>query len=250
MDHRIGLTVDQVARDAPAEAAGLKVGDVVTNLNDQLLINPEQFAVLVRTFEPGASVTLRVLREGETMQIEAELGGRALPELGPGGAAIDHPPADAKRADPFDALLGLRDLDAEPMPAGPDHIDQMIHQLQLRMLQQREEMDRIMQQMQEQMRQGPAPQLQPLAPGAGLRVHAQSTWSDGEHTLRLKDDGDTRRLNVTTQDGDVLFDGEVPDDGQIEGLPDDVQRKVDHLLKGNRIEIAPPPAPKPNGPVT
>src|SRR4051812_14577750 len=47
----VGLVVDMVAPDSPAQAAGVKQYDVLHKLNDQILINQQQLAVLVRTFK-------------------------------------------------------------------------------------------------------------------------------------------------------------------------------------------------------
>ena len=49
----MGLVVDFVAKDSPAQAAGLKVHDVLTKFDDQLIVNIEQLAVLVRSKKDG-----------------------------------------------------------------------------------------------------------------------------------------------------------------------------------------------------
>ena len=247
-----GLIVGQLADDGPAVAAGLQVGDVITKLNDQLLINPEQLAVLVRTFDPGQTVTLHVLREGEPVTIKAKLAGRVLPELGPGGMPMDRMHAP-QPADPFDELQGLMGPGGQPM-IGPENLDQFMQQIQQRITSQRGDMEQMLRQMmQEQLQQGGAGALPPdVQQGlAGLNVQAEQTWSDGEHTLQLKTNGQDRMLKITDRDGKVLFDGKVPENGQIDGLPNGVQQKVDQMLKGNAIQfrIAPPPQPKEHGPV-
>lgn len=68
--------------------------------------------------------------------------------------------------------------------------------------------------------------------------------NDGEHILQLTADNQARHLTVKTLEGEVLYDGPLPEDGQVDGLPQAVQEKVDNLLKGNRIEWQAPPGPQ------
>jgi hypothetical protein len=75
----MGLVVDFVAKDSPAEAAGLKVHDVLTKLDDQWLVNMEQLAVLVRSKKPGDEVTLTAIRGGKETKIAAKLAEKDIP---------------------------------------------------------------------------------------------------------------------------------------------------------------------------
>src|SRR5688572_5121192 len=51
-----GLVVDAVDSGSPAEQAGVKQYDILHKLDDQLLVNAEQFVVLVRSYGPGSKV--------------------------------------------------------------------------------------------------------------------------------------------------------------------------------------------------
>ncbi|QOV88361.1 PDZ domain-containing protein [Humisphaera borealis] len=77
----VGLVVDTVAPDSPAAAAGLKQHDLLHKLNDQLLVNPQQLAVLVRTQKAGDSIKLTVIRAGKPVELTAKLIERDLPPL-------------------------------------------------------------------------------------------------------------------------------------------------------------------------
>jgi serine protease Do len=76
-----GLVVEFAEKDSPAEQAGLKPHDLVQKVNDQLLINVDQFRVLIRTFKPGDEVSLAVLRKGETLTLKARLAERDMPVI-------------------------------------------------------------------------------------------------------------------------------------------------------------------------
>lgn len=77
----VGLVVDTVAPDSPAAAAGLKANDLLHKVDDQILINSLQLAVLVRTYKPGDSVKLTVLRGGKPVELTAKLIEKELPPL-------------------------------------------------------------------------------------------------------------------------------------------------------------------------
>src|SRR5262249_52473969 len=77
----VGLLAEHVEANGPAEKAGVQSGDVLEKLNDQLLIHPFQFTVLVRT-SPAQEVKLTVLRGGQRLVIPVKLEQRDLPELG------------------------------------------------------------------------------------------------------------------------------------------------------------------------
>ena len=79
----VGLVVERVEPDSPAAEAGLKEHDVLHKLGDQLLINPEQFATLVRIRKPGDEVTLSVIREGKPIEVKATLIERDMPIAAP-----------------------------------------------------------------------------------------------------------------------------------------------------------------------
>ncbi|MBX3354885.1 MAG: PDZ domain-containing protein [Phycisphaeraceae bacterium] len=80
-----GLLVTTVTEGSPAAAAGLTRLDVLAKLDDQLLINSEQLAALIRSYQPGDAVTLTVYRGGREQRITTTLGSRLQPVLGPGG---------------------------------------------------------------------------------------------------------------------------------------------------------------------
>ena len=76
-----GLVVDFVQPKSPADQAGVKQYDLLQKLDDQLLINSEQFAVLVRTFKAGDEVKLTLFREGKHQTLSVKLAEHELPRL-------------------------------------------------------------------------------------------------------------------------------------------------------------------------
>jgi membrane-associated protease RseP (regulator of RpoE activity) len=70
----VGLSVQQVVADSPAEKAGVKPHDLLEKVNDQLLFNAPQLTDLVRSLSPGEKVTVTLIRQGSRQTLEATLG--------------------------------------------------------------------------------------------------------------------------------------------------------------------------------
>jgi hypothetical protein len=68
-----GLVVDYVVPEGPAAAAGVQQSDILKMLNDQILVQPDQLAKLVRSFPEGTNVTLTILRKGQETKITVKL---------------------------------------------------------------------------------------------------------------------------------------------------------------------------------
>lgn len=85
-----GVLVTDVGKGTPAEQAGLKVGDVITNYDGETINSRPGLQYLVRTSDAGQSYKLTYLRDGETFEttvspaeaesVAARLG-RALPRI-------------------------------------------------------------------------------------------------------------------------------------------------------------------------
>jgi hypothetical protein len=68
-----GLVVDYVVPDGPAAAAGVQQNDILKMLNDQILMQPDQLAKLVRSYPEGTNVVLTILRKGAESKITVKL---------------------------------------------------------------------------------------------------------------------------------------------------------------------------------
>jgi len=73
-----GLVVDYVVPNGPAAAAGLQASDILKLLNDQILMEPDQLAKLVRSYPEGTTVTFTVLRKGQEQKISVKLGKKEI----------------------------------------------------------------------------------------------------------------------------------------------------------------------------
>jgi serine protease Do len=69
-----GILVSEVAKDSPAEKAGLKSGDVITELNDELAEDVGRFRSHVAGLAPGTKADLVIYRDGKEKTITVEIG--------------------------------------------------------------------------------------------------------------------------------------------------------------------------------
>ena len=76
MDQPRGAVVELVQEGSGAEAGGVRVGDVIVAVNDDQLSSMSELVALVRRKSPGEVLTLTVLRNGETVTLNVELGER------------------------------------------------------------------------------------------------------------------------------------------------------------------------------
>lgn len=61
-----GIKVVEVLRDSMAEAAGIRAGDVLTELNGQPLREPHNLTFRLKSVKPGDTVTINIVRGGHT----------------------------------------------------------------------------------------------------------------------------------------------------------------------------------------
>lgn len=93
-----GALVNLVTPDSPAEKGGIRPGDVITRFNRQKVLESSDLPPLVGQVPPGESVSVEIVREGSTQELDvtvAVLDG----DLGSGGKAAS--------PDDFGDRLGL-----------------------------------------------------------------------------------------------------------------------------------------------
>ena len=73
LTNAIGALISQVEPDTPGAKAGLKVGDVITQVNGKSVESAGQLQVLVGENQPGTKIELTVFRNGQTIQVPVTL---------------------------------------------------------------------------------------------------------------------------------------------------------------------------------
>jgi len=73
VENNEGALVTQVESGSPAEKAGLKVGDVSTELDGQKVSDASQLQIEVGQKQPGSGIKLQVLRDGKNVSVPVTL---------------------------------------------------------------------------------------------------------------------------------------------------------------------------------
>jgi Zn-dependent M28 family amino/carboxypeptidase len=71
-----GVRLTGVTAGSPADKAGIKAGDIITKIGDHVVANLYDMTDALRSFKPGDTVTIIVLREGQPVSVSATLGKR------------------------------------------------------------------------------------------------------------------------------------------------------------------------------
>ncbi len=92
LKHVDGALVSNVAPDSAAAAAGLKSGDVITDVNGEPVVRSGSLSSLIGMSAPGEHVKLKVWRDRSERTIEAKLGGAGADakEVADASGAVDH----------------------------------------------------------------------------------------------------------------------------------------------------------------
>jgi S1-C subfamily serine protease len=72
-DGGTGAVVTQIAPDSPAEKSGLKVDDVILEVNDTPITGQGALIGVIRDSKPGDTISMRVIRGKEELTLEAVL---------------------------------------------------------------------------------------------------------------------------------------------------------------------------------
>jgi serine protease Do len=73
MDTAVGAVVSQVESDSPGARAGLKVGDVITQIDGKEVSDASDLQVVVGQKNPGTTVQLQVMRDGKSIDVPVTL---------------------------------------------------------------------------------------------------------------------------------------------------------------------------------
>ena len=185
----VGLVVERVEPNSPADEAGLEQFDIIEKVNDQWIVNTEQFSVVLRMQEPGKEIELAIIREGQPQTLKAKLAEKELPVLGQGE-------------------FGFIDVVPGAAVAGANQIFQVAPQGGVIF------------------RHG---QFEPLMELEHLNKadDLQATVRDDDHTLKVTTKKGKRHLVASDANGVVIYDGPINTEEDIANLPEEIREKVE-----------------------
>jgi membrane-associated protease RseP (regulator of RpoE activity) len=110
-----GAVITLIDHDAPAAQAGIRVNDVVLQLNGQPIESAEQFSRMIREIPAGHSISLLISRDGATQTIGVELCDRKKMEHDVWNR-LDQGGTDSGSSAPGNTLLGTPGGDVPNSP--------------------------------------------------------------------------------------------------------------------------------------
>jgi hypothetical protein len=199
-----GLVVTRVMETSPA-AEVLKEDDVLTKLEDQLVVNMPQLGVLVRSRKEGEQIKLTIIRAGKEMTVKARLAVHEIPKQ-----------ANAwffKNDVPHYGFERLRELPG----MGPDDARDVLRMIE-------RERGNVM--------TGPGVHILNRE-GRGSTIvdlpRSNISYADDEGSIEIKVDDGKRNLTVKNPKGEVSFSGPINTEDERKKLPSDVSQRLEKL---------------------
>jgi hypothetical protein len=255
----MGLVVDLVEKDSPAELAGVKVHDILQKFDEQLLVNAQQLAVLVRSKKPGDQVRLTLLREGKPVNVTARLIEKEVPVLEEmqeprlQGSAV--PPALTpeellQRLSPNngggqwmnvtpDGTLTRRmvdernDITFTRDSGGGESL--LVKDRQGRTLYQgaadKADLEPELMKKVDSLRQSQAPASIVPVPGGTTSRNISATRMDDKYQISVTSDGMATRVTAKDLSGKLIFEGNADSDADFKAMPADVAERVKGMLE-------------------
>lgn len=90
---KAGAVVQDVTEDAPADAAGIKVHDVIVKIDDTDIKDSNTLVQAIAKAEPGDVMTFTIYRQGKEIKLDVEIGSKAEDALKGEGKAAEETPA-------------------------------------------------------------------------------------------------------------------------------------------------------------
>ncbi len=215
------LNVELVAKNSPAEKAGIQKFDLLLQMNDQILVNQEQLKYLVRSKMPTDEVIFTLLRQGKKQKITVQLGESNLTQEDPfqNPSLYDRFP----HYDPF----GMDSFEKDPFLHNPQNLEDLIPFLHFN--QNRGRHKKILPQKQSE--------DDPLHPKANTESFSKQTSqsqvmiTDEEGTLEWTEKNGQKSLRATDPYGKVLFDGPIDNEGERKALSGNLKSRLEKLEK-------------------
>jgi len=211
-----GLLVDHVEKNSPADAAGIKQYDVIQKLDDQMLVNAQQLATLLRSHKAGDEVRLTVIHQGQSAVIPVKLAEKELRPLDDAGPWMIAPRLllQEEQNVPLEELMGNF---WKPLANKTEKRVEIVIR--------------------------PAEKEQPFR---DLEQYIHRKLSDGDVTVSVSRKPDEpATLTLKDKTGRIIYQRPVDDDLQ-KALPEEVQKLLERFMSEN------PDAPRPGripGPV-
>ena len=72
-DNELGAKINEVSKGSPAEKAGLKKDDIITNVNEEKITGPKDLYETIGKYKPSDKVQISILKDGAKTKLTVEL---------------------------------------------------------------------------------------------------------------------------------------------------------------------------------
>ena len=72
-DNELGAKINEVSKGSPAEKAGLKKDDIITNVNDEKITGPKDLYDAIGKYKPSEKIQISILKDGAKTKLTVEL---------------------------------------------------------------------------------------------------------------------------------------------------------------------------------
>lgn len=229
----VGVLVAFVDPKGPSMGI-LAEDDILVRLDDQVLVNPEQFRALIGMSKPGDVVTIVAVREDEVIKVNLKLGSRNAPVASATKAKKSSAPkVEAKVADEaapaapkavVPPRMGITingqtfEFNQDPMEGFPPEIIQQFNEMRQRSM----PVPRVAEpEVEAEKESAPAPSAPAMQSksksfsfsfGNGGSVSSNSVAADRDGTVAIEERDGKKHAVIKDASGKVLFDGDVTTD--------------------------------------
>lgn len=203
-----GLVIRHVVPESPA-AGVLQAHDVILKLDDQLLIEPRQFSVLVRNHKAGEEVTVTYVRGGKQSTARIKLAQHDVPKL----AGLEFPGEEGNRT----YFKTFVDGGAHGSAGDVDHMLSLLAP------------DRESIEVQSRRIQTTDTGAQSFRSSKLDTANSNMMFSDEEGSLELMVKGGAKTLVAKNPKGEQIYSGSIDKKEERDALPANVRQRLEKL---------------------
>jgi hypothetical protein len=241
--------------------------DILVRLDDQVLVNPEQFRALIGMRQPGDVVKIVAVREDEVVKVDLKLGSRNAPlSAAPKAKKSSAPKVEAKAADEavptapkavVPPRMGITingqtfEFNQDPMEGFPPEIIQQFNEMRQRSM----PVPRVAEpEVEAEKESAPAPSAPAMQSksksfsfsfGNGGSVSSNSVAADRDGTVAIEERDGKKHAVIKDASGKVLFDGDVTTDEARAKMNPKVRDRL-KLVETNSFKIQSAPVEENN----
>ena len=245
-----GVIVRTVSPDSPAEKSGIKVNDVILNINETAVNDPEGFRAEIRSHKTGDKLKLKTIQKGKPKDLEVTLGER------PANAFADVQDAEQLR-DVIQLNLGgllggaLGGIQGQDGAGGLEIIHQQIRPLLggalggiqgqdgaggLEIIPQQLELgDERLKMLRKQLRDAmeAGPKNEPEPGNIQLQQQIITRMMDREGSIEFKSVGKNSEVTVRDKANEIVWSGPWDTPQDKAAAPDDIRERIERLNINN-----------------